>query len=402
VKPKLNNTAIDSILAKGKPGRYSDGSGLYFVKTKTGTGCWVLMYRREGKLRELGLGSYTAVARVTLKQVRLNALQLRAKIGAGEDPLKEKRRNAPSASFKAMMEAKIASKMTEWGRTAAKNEKVWTSTLNNHASALMDVSVAKIDTDKVVAVLGKIWTTKVETADRVRERIAQVLDYAKAKKLREGDNPAAKDTIRDLLGAQQAKGTEQENHKAMDRAMIQPFWARLRKVEGLAARALEMVMLTGARSGEVRGMLWSEIDLDAALWTIPGSRMKAGKEHVVTLSTQAVALLRVMPRRVGTDVVFWNARGKAFDAVTLRRLLRDMGVSEAEASVHGFRSCFVSWVRDTGRNEALGQVAIAHAVGSKVDRAYQKGKALDLRFEMLQAWADFLDSPTVVPFVKAA
>jgi integrase len=290
--------------------------------------------------------------------------------------------------------------MTEWGRTAAKNEKDWTSTLNNHAAALMDVSVAKIDTDKVVAVLGKIWTTKVETADRVRERIAQVLDYAKAKKLREGDNPAAKDTIRDLLGAQQAKGTEQENHKAMDRAMIQPFWAQLRKVEGLAARALEIVMLTGARSGEARGMLWSEIDLDAALWTIPGSRMKAGKEHIVPLSQQAIRLLSAMPRRVGTDLVFWNARGKAFDAVTLRRLLRDMGVSESEASVHGFRSCFVSWVRDTGRNEALGQVAIAHAVGSKVDRAYQKGKAIDLRFTLMQDWANYLDSPTVIAFEK--
>lgn len=401
---KLNNSAIASILKTAKPGRYNDGRGLYFVKTPTGTGCWVMIYRFNGKTREMGLGSLSgsSVATTTLAQARLSADAIRVQLAAGKDPLADKKRNAPAASFRAMLEATVASKMVGWGRNAEKNRKDWTSTLTNHAPALLDVSVAKIDTTKVIEALSKIWTTKVETADRVRERIAQVLEFAKVKGLREGDNPAAKGTVAHLLGAQKAKGTEEEGHKDMARAALQPFWAQLKTVEGLAARALELVILTGARSGEVRGMVWSEVDLDEGLWTIPANRMKAGKQHVVTLSSQAVELLRAMPRREGTEVVFWNAAGNPFDAVTLRRLMRDMGVTMEQGTVHGFRSAFVSWARDMGHNEAIAQVAIAHAVGSKVEQAYQRGKALDLRFDLLQAWADFLCNPVVVPFRRQA
>ena len=413
---KLNNTAIASILKNQKAGRYSDGRGLYFVKTPTGTGNWVMLYRHNNKVREMGLGSFsgTSVAKVSLEQARRTADKLRGQIAEGIDPLAAKKRNAPSASFRSMMEAKIAAKLVEWG-PLSKMPADWRSTLTNHAKGLMDLSVAKVDKIKVQEVLkrevtkkgvtGPLWTAQSETATRVLERIVAILDYAKAKGLRD-DSLDASD-LRNLLGAQKGADDEDENHTPMAREMIRPFWAKLTAINSdLRASVLKMIVLTGARLSEVREMKWAELEgLDDGLWLCPEERMKARKAHTFTLSAQAIALFKALPRFEGSNYVFANPEtGAPFAPVTIRRLFRgELGVTPEQADIHGFRSCFESWVHDeTSFGMALAHQATAHAHKDETGKhnsvlnIYQKGQALAKRTAMLQAWADYLDGKSNV------
>lgn len=266
------------------------------------------------------------------------------------------------------------------------------NTLATYASPLLGaLPVAEIDTALVVKVLGPIWETRTETATRVRGRIEKVLDWATVSKYRQGENPARWRGHLDKLLANPSKVVKVAHHPALPWRDMGAFMAALRAQEGVAARALEFVILAAARSGEVRGATWEEIDLGAHLWIVPAERMKAKKEHRVPLSRSALALLKKLPRE--GNLVFPGAReGKALSDMSLTAVLRRM--QRTGITVHGFRSTFRDWCAEsTGFPREVCEHALAHSLPDKVEAAYRRGDLLDKRILLMQAWADYCARP---------
>jgi integrase len=240
-------------------------------------------------------------------------------------------------------------------------------------------------------VLSPIWTTKTETATRLRQRIEAVLDYATVHGLRSGPNPAAWKGNLDKVLAKPAKLKKVQHHRALPIDEMPAFVDALRQREGMLARCLEFVVLTACRSGEARGARWSEIDLAAKLWTIPPERMKAGKPHRVPLSAEALAVLEALPRIAGTDLVFPAPRGGQLSDMALLAVMRRMGV---DAVPHGMRSTFRDWCSErTAYPRDVAEMALAHAIGDKVEAAYRRGELLEKRRRMMADWASFVTGP---------
>lgn len=261
--------------------------------------------------------------------------------------------------------------------------------LTTHAADLLQLRIEEVGTEHVLAALQPIWLTKAETASRVRGRIERVLDAAKAKKLRSGENPAAWKGHLELLLPKQTQ-IKVKHHAALPFAMIGEFTAELAQRPGTAARALEYTILTAARSGETRGMTWSEVDLEAKVWTVPAERMKAGADHQVPLSDAAVSvLMAVMPDEpLPRSIVFPAPRGGQMSDMAFSALLKRMGRSNI--TTHGFRSSFQDWVgeaTDFAREDA--EMALAHTITSAVERAYRRGRAVDKRRGLMEAWAAY-------------
>ncbi|MEH2565035.1 tyrosine-type recombinase/integrase [Bradyrhizobium sp. AZCC 2289] len=281
-----------------KPGKYGDGANLYLVVSKTGARKWVLRFTWRGRAKEMGLGS---AASVTLADAREKAASARRKIAQGLNPIDERKRDDGIPTF-----GEMADDVRETLSAGFRNEKhraQWKSTLETYADPLRAKPVDTIATDDVLAVLKPIWTTKAETASRVRGRIEKVLDAAKAKGFRDGENPARWRGHLDHLLPRQSK-LARGHHAAMPYENVAAFIAKLRKREALAALALELCILTAARSGEILGMQWFEIDLDKKIWTVPAARMKAGREHRVPLSPRAGAILCQLEKLREGDFVF--------------------------------------------------------------------------------------------------
>jgi integrase len=247
--------------------------------------------------------------------------------------------------------------------------------------------VRDVDLANVLAILEPLWTSKTETATPLRGRIEQVLDWSTARGHRDGLNPARWRGHLDKLLARPSKITRVEHRSALPFPETGVFMQRLREAEGMGARALEFVILTAARSGEVRGAVWSEIDLGAGVWTIPGGRMKAGREHRVPLSPDAVAVVKALPRMAGTDLVFPAPRGGTLSDMTLTAVLRRMKVA---AVPHGFRSTFRDWASErTNYPRDVAEMALAHAIGDKVEAAYRRGDLFEKRRRLMTDWAKF-------------
>jgi integrase len=280
----------------------------------------------------------------------------------------------------------IAVKSAEWSN--AKHAAQWAATLATYAYPVIGpIMVRDVELPQVKAVLDPIWTTKTETATRVRGRIEAVLDWATVNGYRSGLNPARWRGHLDKVLAAPAKIAKIEHHAAVPVPEVGAFMRALRAQEGMGARALEFAILTAARSGEVRGATWGEIDLDAAVWVVPGERMKAGKEHRVPLSDAAVAVLREVPRMAGTDVVFSSTKGAALSDMTLSAVMRRMGVA---CVPHGFRSTFRDWCSErTSYPRDVAEMALAHAIGDKVEAAYRRGDLFEKRRRMMDEWATF-------------
>lgn len=376
-----------------EPGYYGDGGGLYLQVAKAGTKSWIFRYVRGGKERQMGLGPLHTIS---LAQARDHARRCRAMLLAGEDPLEQRRADqlvdaldrAKAITFDYCAKAYIDAHRDSWKN--AKHAAQWQSTLDTYASPIIgSLPVAAVDTALVVKVLEPIWTTKTETATRVRSRIENVLDWATVSKFRTGDNPARWRGHLDNLLADPGKVAKVAHHAALPWQEIGAFMVDLRKREGTSARAVEFAILTAARSGEVRGVRWSEIDLDAALWVVPAERMKAGREHRVPLSTAAVALLQAMPD-VG-DYIFPGQRGDTpLSDMSLTAVLRRMGRSEI--TVHGFRSTFRDWCAESAANSFPREVcehALAHSLPDKVEAAYRRGDLIEKRKVLMQVWADY-------------
>lgn len=267
-----------------------------------------------------------------------------------------------------------------------KHRKQWSSTIQTYAAALYPMPIAEIETRDILAVLAPIWLEKPETAGRVRQRLEKILNAARVEGLREGENPARPQGPLDhLLPRQRRQGG---HHSAMPFREMPPFMASLAERAGSAAHALSFTILTAARTSETLGMTWSEVDFDAAIWTIPGQRMKAGEEHRVPLSKAALAILEVFrPKKVDPAAnVFHNGKGSSLSNMAMTQVLRRMGRSDI--TVHGFRSTFRDWAGDMtefAREDA--EMALAHQVGGKTERAYRRGRSLEKRRAMMDAWS---------------
>ncbi|HMO48794.1 MAG TPA: integrase arm-type DNA-binding domain-containing protein [Rubrivivax sp.] len=373
------------------PGLHAVGTvaGLRLLVKPTGARSWVLRTMIGTRRAELGLGGYPTVSLAQAIEYARQALQA---IRAGNDPAAERRtkRSTVEWTFQKTAEAYIAAHRAGW-----KNEKhadQWGNTLQAYAYPHFGAKhVRDVSKADVLAAIEPIWSTKNETAVRVRSRIELVLNYAVQRELRpEGLNPARWRGNLDAALPKAAKVAKVEHHAALEIDGMHAFMQRLGKAEGMGARALEFAILTAARSGEVRGATWAEIDLQAAVWTIPAERMKANRAHRVPLSDRALELLEALPRFEGCELVFPGAKNQALSDMTLTASLRRMKVN---ATAHGFRSTFRDWAAErTSTPNEVAEMALAHAVGDATEAAYRRGDLFEKRRELMTLWAKFIDT----------
>ena len=365
-----------------KPGRHGDGRGLFLYVKASGTRSWMLRYQVQGRRRDLGLGPYPDIS---LAMARERAAEARTLIASGVDPIAKKQQAKPKTFKEAALEL-IENKRHGWKN--AKHAAQWTSTLEADVFPKIGrILVAKIETADVMATLNPIWSVKPETANRIRQRIEAVLDYATALGLRTGDNPARWRGHLDNLLPKPRKVRAIKHHAALPHADIAAFLSDLAERSGIAANALGFTILTAARSGETRGMTWGEVDLDAATWTIPAERMKAAKEHRVPLSKAAIALLG--PRRDNNALVFESEAkpGKPISNMSMTAVLRRM--KRDTITVHGFRSTFRDWAGETtGFPREVIEAALAHGIKDKAEAAYARSDLFDKRRALMDAWAN--------------
>jgi integrase len=377
------------------PGLHFVGSvsGLALQVTGSGARSWILRATVGTRRRDIGLGGFPDV---TLAGAKESARIARAKIKEGIDPVEEskaKRSALEAIQASAITFGEAAAKFIaahESGWKNAKHAGQWTATLETYAfPTIGKIRVSEIETAHVITILESIWTTKTETASRLRGRIESVLDWATVRGYRKGENPARWRGHLDKLLPARSKVQKVEHHAALDYRDVGAFMVELRKAEGMGAKALEFAILTAARSGEVRGATWSEIDEQAAVWTIPAERMKAEKEQRVPLSDSAVELLRNLPRIEGTEFVFPNSKEKptALSDMTLTAVLRRMDMT---VTAHGFRSTFRDWAGETTAypREVI-EHALAHQIRDKAEAAYARGTLFDKRRRLMADWAKY-------------
>jgi integrase len=405
-------TASEVVRLSKVPGRHPDGGGLYLHVSPAGVPSWVFRYMIEGRERNMGLGPLHAV---TLKGARERAARCRELRHAEvpKDPLEERRAarladkltRAKTLTFAECARAYIAAHSPGWRNP--KHRAQWSSTLETYAYPhLGDLSVEAVDVGLVMRVLEPIWTTKSETAGRVRGRIENVLDWATTRGYRAGENPARwKGRIENLL-PKKSKVARVTHHAALPYDELPAFMAELRAIDGIAARALEFTILTASRTGEVIGARWDEFDLKARVWTVKGERMKAGKEHRVPLSDRAAAILDELARVRSGEFVFPGATGsRPLSNMAMTMLLRRMNRADV-MTVHGARSTFSDWCAErTAFPSEVREMALAHTQTSAVERAYRRGDLFEKRRQLADAWSRFCTSPAageVVPLRRAA
>lgn len=373
-----------------EPGRYADGGGLYLVVGKGQSRKWVFRFKWRGRLVDMGLG---AASSVTLAKARERAGDARKLLVDGINPLEAKRADQAVPTFGEVADRLVSDLGPQWRNE--KHRAQWKTTLEKDAAKLRPLPVDKVETADVLAVLKTIWSTKPETASRLRGRIERVLDAAKAKGFRSGENPARWRGHLDHLLPKRQKLTR-GHHPALPFEKVPGFVADLRDRDAMAAMALEFAIYTAARSGEVRGATWAEIDLAAKVWTVPADRMKAGREHRVPLSPRTVEILeKVRDLSSGTPdaVVFPGIKkGSSLSDAAFDRLLKRMGFKSGELTPHGFRSSFRDWAGEASTfPRELAEAALAHVVGDTTERAYRRGDALEKRRKMMDAWARFCE-----------
>lgn len=391
-----------SALEVGKlsqPGQYAVGGvpGLYlYIEGEARH--WVLRFSHAGKRRRLGLGGFSVV---TLAQAREKARAAHQLISQGIDPIEDKRKaaraleleKARAITFKDAAMQYIGLKEIEWKN--AKHRQQWDNTLKQYAFPFIGrLPVAEVDQAHILAILEPIWTVKTDTAKRLRERIETVLDWAKVKKYREGDNPARWAGHLDKLLPKPSKIRKRRHHPAVPYLEIPQAIQRIQAAPGVAAQALVFTMLTAARSVEVFGAKWSEIDFTHKLWTVPAERMKAGKTHRVPLSSQAIRLLEAQPRHINNDYIFPGRNlGKPLSNMSMLKVMRTLQLQDEKGQTavpHGFRSSFRDWAADcTNFAGDVAEMALAHAVEDETEAAYRRGDMLQKRKTLMQHWADY-------------
>lgn len=396
--------------------------GLQLSISEAGAKCWVLRTLAGGKRREIGLGSYPAVS---LADARDKAREAKEKIRAGVDPIEERRaaRAAIAAAtsrgltFSAAADRWIEAKGAGMSEGRRRRDR---AALARHAEPVIGkMLVADLTPQDIIRTLAPLWAEKHETASNLRQRIEAVLTWATVAGHRAGDNPARwRGNLKELM-PDPAKIAAVDHQPAVALADVPGWWAALGACGGMGAQALRFAALTAARSGQVRGATWGEIDLDAALWTIPAARMKARRDHRVPLPSAAVAILRGLPRLAGSAFVFPAPRGGALSDMTISKVMRDMQAREAKAGrpgwldarsgrpavPHGLRSTFRDWCAERGIDDNVAELALAHQVGNAVERAYLRSDMIERRRAVMDEWAAFLagrERGAVIPFPARA
>lgn len=395
---KIDRLSARKVASLQKPGRHADGGGLYLSISNQGGSVrrrWVFLFRSEGRLREMGLGSASTVS---LAQARQQAVRWRAVISDGGDPMSargvERAAKAGTRTFEEVAKELLVQKSKGWKN--AKVRKQWLPPVQRYAKAILAKPVDQITTEHVIACLEPIWSTKPETAARVRSRIEAVLDAARVRGFipAQTANPARwRGHLSHLLPKR--KRLSRGHHAAMPYADVPAFLVQLRDRPSMAAYALEFTILTASRTSEVLGAGPSELDLEAMVWTVPGRRMKSGRPHRVPLSNRAVELIKKARAGASGPFVFTGLRSndKPLSTMAMEMLLRRMAITNA--TVHGFRSSFRDWAGEcTEFPRELAEAALAHVVGDEVERAYRRGDALSRRRTLMEAWDRYLSTKT--------
>ena len=389
----INRLSPRKVATEAKRGLYADGGGLYLQVSRFDTKSWVFRFTLNKKSREMGLGPLHTVS---LAEARLEAEKCRKQLREGIDPIDH--RNTLRAtkrlegvqfmSFRECAEAYIRSHGAAWRNL--KHASQWRNTLKTYAYPFFgDLSVQAVDTGLVMKALDPIWAKKPETASRVRGRIEAVLDWASAREFRQGENPARwRGHLNKLLPAS-SKVRKVKHHAALPYSEIGAFMAELRQRDAISARGLEFLILTTARTGEVIGATWDEIDFAEGVWAIPADHMKSGKEHRVPLSPKAIEVLEVMRGVRQSDYIFPGNRTKSpLSNMAFLQLLKRMG--RGDLTAHGFRSSFRDWAAErTNYPNEVAEMALAHTIGDKVEAAYRRGDLFEKRRKMMDAWADY-------------
>jgi integrase len=409
---RLTDLKARKIIKNGAPVRVPDGDGLYLEVHRNGTPSWVFRYaisklnaqgeRIGSRERWAGLGAYPDVG---LAEARDAADGMRRLLRAGHDPIEYRRRQkaeqqeaerlaaTDAVTFRQVAESFIASHRAGWKN--AKHAAQWPSTLKRFAYPIFgDTPIKDIDTEAVLKVLRPIWLTVPETATRTRQRIEAVLDSATAQGLRRGDNPARWKGHLSTLLPRREKIRRVKHHPAMPHADVPEFWPELNKQTATSAKSIAFLLLTAARTSEVRFACWREIDFDARIWTVPASRMKAERDHVVPLSDSATDILRTIKPKDAKpdDLIFPGRRGRPQSENTLLKFLKE-DLKHPTLTVHGFRSSFRDWVgEETSFPDELAEMALAHVIRSSTKAAYRRKTAIDRRRVLMTAWADFVTS----------
>ena len=384
---KINRLNARAAATITKHGRHADGGGLYLSISPNGGRRWVFLFRWHGKPTEIGLGS---ARDVTLARARELAGQARATLAEGINP-KNTRKLSEGTTF-----GECADRAIEAMRPSWRNEKhaaQWEMTLRHYAKPLRRLPVDKITTEDVLSVLKPFWNDKPETASRLRGRIERVLDAAKARGLRNGENPARwRGHLDQLLPKRQR--LIRGHHAAMASADVPAFITDLQARQATAALALEFTILTAARSGEVLGARWEEFDLELAIWTVPAKRMKAGREHRVPLSRRALKIVKAMHEARDGDFAFPGQKsGKPLSGMALEMVLRRMKIDNA--TVHGFRSAFRDWTAEcTNFPNEVCEAALAHVIQNKAEAAYRRGDLFAKRRKIMDAWSSYCTTPS--------
>lgn len=394
---KRTKLTASQVQAKVSPGRIGDGDGLYFSVARGGSQSWVFVYIRQGKRREMGLGSYSGTGRVSLAAARKKADEVRIILGRGGDPfteLEERRARVLAKTFGEVADDFLKAKTQEFRNVKHRDQ--WAMTLgDSYCKSIRRRPVDTITTDDIVKLLDPVWKTKHETASRLRGRIERVLDFARVVGLRSGDNPARWKGHLEHRFSKPHQKLSRGHHAALPYVDLPVFMKSLKEQAGVGARALEFSILTAARTGEVTGALWSELDLAAGIWTVPAARMKAGREHRVPLSSDVKDVLSHLAKIRQSDFVFPGARvGRPISNATMTKALIANGGSEV--TVHGFRSSFRDWVAEkTTVQSEIAEAALAHVVGDETERAYRRGDAIDKRRSLMEIWAKYLNGSLV-------
>jgi integrase len=384
-----------------RPGFYADGGNLYLQVDRQASGnitkAWVFRYQRNGKATDMGLGSLNAV---TLARAREKAFEARALLADNLDPLQARRAREGSSAvasavhmtFDQCAKAYVDAHAPGWRNP--KHVEQWRNTLSTYASPVFGaLPVAAIDTGLVMKAIESIWYTKTETAARLRGRIENVLGWATVRGYRQGENPARWRGHLENLLPKRSKVQKVTHHPALPYVEIPAFMGELRKRDGTSARVLEFIILTASRVSEAVNAQWTEVDFDGQVWTIPAVRMKAGREHRVPLTTEAIAVLEAMTARRQSDSIFpgWKI-GKPLTGASCLELLKEMG--RGELTTHGFRSTFRDWCAEqTNFPRELAESALAHVLRDKTEAAYQRGDLLERRRKLMEAWSAYCAKP---------
>jgi len=381
-----------------KPGMYADGLGLYLKVRAGNTKSWIFRYRTGGRLRDMGLGPYHSVS---LAEAREKAQACRAMRYKSLDPLNERHKEqqarkieaAEAITFEKCAESYIAAHKDGWKN--GKHAEQWTTTLQTYVYPIFkDRPVAAIDDDLVLKVLQPIWKEKTETASRIRGRIERILDWARGKKYRTGDNPARWKGHLDLFLAKRSRVATVAHHAALPIDEMPDFMQVLQQEETVVAHAFEFCILNATRTSETLGMRWDEYDEKSQLWTVPGARMKAGRDHRIPLAIRSQLILAEMQEIRTSDFVFpGGVKERPLSSMAFLMLLRRL--ERHDITAHGFRSTFRDWAAErTDFPSEVVEMALAHTIGNKVEAAYRRGDLFDKRRHLAETWAAFCSGTT--------